>query len=64
MYHFLFPPVATSICLNSGTSAICAYPDLYILGDTPYSSVLDRDLKNFLLAGKRLEKVDSCTDDM
>ena len=61
MYHcFLFS--CTSICLNS--SVICAYPDLYILGDTPYSSVSDRDLKDFLLAGKRLEKVDSCTDDM
>ncbi|CAB4017538.1 TK kinase, partial [Paramuricea clavata] len=32
--------------------------------DTPYSSVSDRDLKDFLLAGKRLEKVDSCTGDI
>ena len=43
---------------------VCAYQDLYILGDTPYSSVADRDLKDFLLAGKTLEKVDSCADDM
>ncbi|CAB4040441.1 tyrosine kinase, partial [Paramuricea clavata] len=38
--------------------------EICTLGDTPYSSVADRDLKDFLLAGKTLEKVDSCADDI
>ncbi|CAB4010455.1 TK kinase, partial [Paramuricea clavata] len=38
--------------------------EICTLGDTPYPSVSDRDLKDFLLSGKRLEKVDSCTEDM
>ncbi|CAB3983171.1 platelet-derived growth factor receptor alpha isoform X1 [Paramuricea clavata] len=38
--------------------------EICTLGDTPYPSVSDRDLKDFLLSGKRLEKVDSCTDNV
>jgi hypothetical protein len=33
-------------------------------GDVPYPAVSDRDLEDFLLSGKRMAKVESCTDDM
>ncbi|XP_028417030.1 tyrosine-protein kinase receptor Tie-1-like [Dendronephthya gigantea] len=38
--------------------------EICTLGDTPYSTVSDRDLKDFLLSGKRLEKVENCTDNI
>ncbi|XP_028415315.1 uncharacterized protein LOC114538353 isoform X3 [Dendronephthya gigantea] len=38
--------------------------EICTLGEVPYSTVSDRDLKDFLLSGKRMEKVESCTDEI
>jgi hypothetical protein len=36
----------------------------YFPGGFPYPTVGDRDLLNFLLEGKRLEKPDNCSDEL
>ncbi|XP_028417025.1 tyrosine-protein kinase receptor torso-like [Dendronephthya gigantea] len=38
--------------------------EICTLGNMPYSAVSDRDLEKFLVSGKRLEKVENCTDDI
>ncbi|XP_028415308.1 receptor tyrosine-protein kinase let-23-like isoform X2 [Dendronephthya gigantea] len=38
--------------------------EICTLGEIPYSGVSDRQLLDFLRSGKRLEKVENCTDDI
>ncbi|XP_046848279.1 fibroblast growth factor receptor-like isoform X2 [Xenia sp. Carnegie-2017] len=38
--------------------------EICTLGDIPYPTVSDKDLEQFLMSGQRLDKVNSCTDEI